>query len=88
MLEKLVMSIPLAVFLTAVNIASSATRASAALGKASTCGGRIARGEQAASPASRPRARRPVAMVPGLKYDPRTMTPRGICRAGPALRAV
>lgn len=25
--------------------------------------------------------RRPVAMVPGLKYNPRTMIPRGICRA-------
>lgn len=30
----------------------------------------------------RPNAtRRPVAMVPGLKYDHRTMIPRGICRA-------
>jgi hypothetical protein len=27
-------------------------------------------------------ARRPVAMVPGLAYDPRTMIPRGTCRAG------
>jgi hypothetical protein len=25
--------------------------------------------------------RRPVAMVPGLVYDPRTMIPRGTCRA-------
>jgi hypothetical protein len=28
-----------------------------------------------------PSTRRPVAMVPGLKYNPRTMIPRGICRA-------
>ena len=49
--------------------------------------GRVVRGEQAAFVASRPRARRPVAMVPGLKYDPRTMTPRGICRAGPSSQA-
>jgi hypothetical protein len=88
MLEKLVMSIPLAVFLAAVTIASSSTPAGAALGKEPTCGGRVVRREQAASLASRPRARRPVAMVPGLKYDPRTMTPRGICRAGPVAPAV
>ena len=30
-----------------------------------------------------PVARRPVAMVPGLTYDPERMTPRAICRAGP-----
>jgi hypothetical protein len=39
---------------------------------------------QAALPApAQPGARRPVAMVPGSRYDPGTMTPRGICRAAP-----
>ena len=87
MLEKLILSIPLAFLPAAVMIASSATPAGAALHTASTCDGRVVRGEQAAFVASRPRARRPVAMVPGLKYDPRTMTPRGICRAGPSSQA-
>ncbi|HEY7346036.1 MAG TPA: hypothetical protein VH620_10770 [Gaiella sp.] len=80
MLDKLVRSMVLVVTLTAATVASSAPPAGAARHMAATCGGRVGRTEQAAAPAG---ARRPVAMVPGSTYDPRTMTPRGICRAAP-----
>jgi hypothetical protein len=84
MLDKLVRSMVLVVTLTAATVASSAPPAGAARHMAATCGGRVGRTEQAASPAAaRAGARRPVAMVPGSTYDPRTMTPRGICRAAP-----
>ena len=82
MLDRLVRSMVLVVSLAAATVASSAPPAGAARHMAATCGGRAGRTVQAALPAQ-PGARRPVAMVPGSRYDPGTMTPRGICRAAP-----
>ena len=84
MLDRLVRSMVLVVSLAAATVASSAPPAGAARPMAATCGGRAGRTVQAALPApAQPGARRPVAMVPGSRYDPGTMTPRGICRAAP-----
>jgi hypothetical protein len=89
MLDTLVRSVVVIVTLGAATVASSAPPAGAARHMAATCGGRVGRTEQAASPApARPGGRRPVAMVPGSRYDPRTMTPRGICRAAPGAWAI
>ena len=83
MTKKLITTALLLVALATVAIGSLATPASAKI-DATACTGQL-RAQQAAgrATAGAPSMRRPVAMVPGLKYNPRTMIPRGICRAGP-----
>jgi hypothetical protein len=72
--EKLVTMISLVVALVAVAttgwVASASAKADAIV-----CAGKLRLAVGA------PRTRRPVAMVPGLRYDPRTMIPRGITPA-------
>ena len=85
MVKRLMAIMVLVAALAAVGIAGAATPASAKRA-ATACAGK-AHAEQAAVRALS--VRRPVAMVPGLRYDPRTMTPRGICHApGPAVTGV
>jgi len=83
MTRKLITWVSLLVALAAVASASPATPASAKI-DATACTAQL-RAQQAVrhATAGAVRTRRPVAMVPGLKFDPGTMIPRGICRAGP-----
>ena len=83
MAKYFVSMVALLVSLAGVTIAPAAASASVAV-NAAACTGQL-RAQQAAggSPSRARGTRRPVAMVPGLEYDSGTMTPRGICRAGP-----
>jgi hypothetical protein len=80
--KKHATTVAVLVALAAFTIASPATAASARRGAAACAGQRQAHRAVARATAGGARARRPVAMVPGLRYDPRTMIPRAICRAG------
>lgn len=81
MTGKLTATASLLVALATLAIASPATPASTEIDGASCTGQRDMPQATGRATAGAPRTRRPVAIVPGLTYDPRTMTPRGICRA-------
>ena len=86
--RKLATWLPGLVCLTTVAIVSTAAPASAGI-DATTCTGQFREPQGARSAEiGGSTTRRPVAMVPRLSYDPRTMSPRGICRAGPGLSRI